>query len=58
MKVLAGELTGVALVTEPAIKTARVNEVAASETENSETETISGGTKPNYQGGTCGRIYR
>jgi phage head maturation protease len=36
MKVLAGELTGVALVTEPAVRSARVSEVAASENENSE----------------------
>ena len=31
MRVLAGELTGVALVTEPAVRSARVNEVAATE---------------------------
>ena len=36
MKVTAGELTGVALVTEPAVRSARVSEVAASEDENSE----------------------
>ena len=36
MKVLAGELTGVALVTEPAVRSARVSDVAASENENSE----------------------
>ena len=37
MRVLAGELTGVALVTDPAVKSARVSEVAASEDEeNSE----------------------
>jgi len=36
MKVTAGELTGVALVTEPAVRSARVSEVAASENENSE----------------------
>jgi phage head maturation protease len=46
MKVLAGELTGVALVTEPAIRTARVSDVAASETENSETDTASEETNP------------
>ena len=33
MRVLAGELTGVALVTDPAVKSARVSEVAASEDE-------------------------
>lgn len=36
MKVTAGELTGVALVTEPAVRSARVSDVAASEEENSE----------------------
>ncbi|CAB4180112.1 Prohead protease [uncultured Caudovirales phage] len=36
MKVTAGELTGVALVTEPAVRSARVSEVAASEDQNSE----------------------
>jgi hypothetical protein len=38
MKVTAGELTGVALVTEPAVRSARVSEVAASENDNSGTE--------------------
>ena len=38
MKVLSGELTGVALVTEPAVKSAKVSEVAATEGENSEAE--------------------
>jgi HK97 family phage major capsid protein len=33
MRVLAGELTGVALVTEPAVRSARVSEVAATEAE-------------------------
>ena len=33
MKVLAGELTGVALVTEPAVRSARVSQVAAEEAE-------------------------
>lgn len=37
MKVLNGELTGVALVSEPAVKSARVSDVAA--TENSDLET-------------------
>ena len=36
MKVLSGELTGVALVSEPAVRSARVSDVAASEDENSE----------------------
>jgi phage head maturation protease len=39
MKVLSGELTGVALTSEPAIRSARVSSVAA--TEDSETETKS-----------------
>ena len=38
MKVLSGELTGVALVTEPAVKSAKVSDVAATEGENSEAE--------------------
>ena len=41
MKVLSGELTGVALTSEPAIKSARVTKVAATDYENSETETKS-----------------
>jgi phage head maturation protease len=36
MKVLSGELTGVALVSEPAVRSARVSDVAANEDENSE----------------------
>jgi phage head maturation protease len=39
MKVLSGDLTGVALVGEPAVKSAKVKEVSLSESENSETET-------------------
>lgn len=35
MRVTAGELTGVALVSEPAVRSARVSEVAATENENS-----------------------
>jgi len=38
MKVLSGDLTGVALVTEPAIRSARVSDVAANENENSDAE--------------------
>jgi phage head maturation protease len=38
MKVLSGELTGVALVSEPAVRSARVAEVAATEDENSESK--------------------
>jgi len=45
MKVLNGQLTAVALVTEPAVRSARVSEVAASE--NSETETVADTTNPN-----------
>jgi HK97 family phage major capsid protein len=36
MRVLAGEMTGVALVTEPAVRSARVSEVAATEAEEPE----------------------
>ena len=36
MRVTAGELTGVALVSEPAVRSARVTDVAANEDENSE----------------------
>jgi phage head maturation protease len=45
MKVLNGELTAVALVTEPAVRSARVSEVAASQ--DSETETVTDTTNPN-----------
>ena len=45
MKVLNGQLTAVALVTEPAVRSARVSEVAASE--DSETETVTDNTNPN-----------
>ena len=45
MKVLNGQLKGVALVTEPAVRSARVSEVAASE--DSETETVTDNTNPN-----------
>ena len=45
MKVKNGQLVGVALVTEPAVKSARVSEVAA--TENSETQEVSDTTNPN-----------
>jgi phage head maturation protease len=45
MKVLNGQLKGVALVTEPAVRSARVSEVAASE--DSETETVADNTNPN-----------
>lgn len=45
MKVLNGQLKGVALVTEPAVRSARVSEVAASE--DSETETVTETTNPN-----------
>ena len=45
MKVLNGQLTAVALVTEPAVRSARVQEVAASE--DSETETVTETTNPN-----------
>ena len=41
MIVKSGELTGVALVSEPAIRSARVSEVAASDDENSETVNVS-----------------
>jgi len=45
MKVLNGELTAVALVTEPAVRSARVSEVAASQ--DSETETVTDTTNQN-----------
>ena len=45
MKVLNGELTAVALVTEPAVRSARVSEVAAKQ--DSETETVTDTTTPN-----------
>lgn len=45
MKVLAGQLTAVALVTEPAVRSARVSEVAASE--DSETQEVSDTQNPN-----------
>lgn len=45
MKVINGQLTAVALVTEPAVRSARVSEVAASE--DSETETVADTTNQN-----------
>jgi phage head maturation protease len=45
MKVLKAELTGVALVSEPAVRSARVAEVAANE--DSETSKVSDTTNPN-----------
>ena len=45
MKVLNGQLKAVALVTEPAVRSARVSEVAASE--DSETQEVSDNTNPN-----------
>ena len=45
MKVLNGQLTAVALVTEPAVRSARVSEVAASE--DSETHEVTEITNPN-----------
>jgi phage head maturation protease len=45
MKVINGQLKGVALVTEPAVRSARVSEVAASE--DSETPEVSDKTNPN-----------
>ena len=45
MKVLNGQLKGVALVTEPAVRSARVSEVAASE--DSETQEVAEITNPN-----------
>jgi len=44
MRVLAGELTGVALVTEPAVRSARVSDVAATEGEEEATEEDSDST--------------
>ena len=45
MKVINGQLTAVALVTEPAVRSARVSEVAASE--DSETQEVADTTNPN-----------
>jgi hypothetical protein len=45
MRVINGQLKGVALVTEPAVRSARVSEVAASE--DSETLEVSDTTNPN-----------
>ena len=45
MKVKNGQLVGVALVTEPAVRSARVSEVAASQ--DSETQEVSDTTNPN-----------
>jgi len=45
MKVINGQLTAVALVTEPAVRSARVSEVAASE--DSETQEVAEITNPN-----------
>lgn len=45
MKVINGQLTAVALVTEPAVRSARVSEVAASE--DSETDTVADTTNQN-----------
>jgi phage head maturation protease len=45
MKVLNGELTAVALVTEPAVRSARVSEVAANQ--DSETHEVTDTTNPN-----------
>ena len=45
MTVLNGQLKGVALVTEPAVRSARVSEVAASE--DSETQEVTENTNPN-----------
>jgi phage head maturation protease len=47
MKVLAGELTGVALVTEPAVRSARVSQVAAEEAEEEISESAEAGTEEN-----------
>lgn len=46
MRVLSGELTGVGLVAEPAIRSARVSEVAASADEDSESTPDSEETQP------------
>ena len=46
MRVIAGELTGVGLVSEPAIRSARVSRVAANEDEDSESTTDSDTNNP------------
>ena len=50
MRVLAGELTGVALVSEPAVRSARVSEVAASEDEDSESAAVESEDNPTTEG--------
>ena len=47
MKVINGQLKGVALVTEPAVRSARVSEVAASEDSENHEESESDTTNPN-----------
>ena len=46
MKVLSGDLTGVALTSEPAIRSARVSSVAATEDSETETKSDADQTKP------------
>jgi HK97 family phage major capsid protein len=50
MRVLAGELTGVALVSEPAVRSARVSEVAASKEEDSESAPVESEDNPTTEG--------
>jgi len=50
MRVLAGELTGVALVSEPAVRSARVSEVAASEEEENSESTPEAEETPTTEG--------
>ena len=50
MRVLAGELTGVALVSEPAVRSARVSEVAATESEEDSETTPDSEETPTTEG--------
>jgi phage head maturation protease len=50
MRVLAGELTGVALVSEPAVRSARVSEVAATESEENSESTPDPEETPTTEG--------
>lgn len=52
MIVTAGELTGVGLVSEPAIRSARVSEVAASEEEDKDSDAKDAADKPTNEGET------
>ena len=50
VRILAGELTGVALTSEPAIRSARVSEVAATETDENSESTADADATPTTEG--------